>query len=129
MSISDSRKKRGRPSTGIGKAIGLRLYPELEATLDAWIEEQPDPKPSRPDAIRKLIDRGAKAEQFELFLPALFAFLEKVGPRAELKTLLVEMRLRGLLERDDIPEARKLLTMAENDPAAGKRTPKSKSDD
>lgn len=52
MSIADSSKKRGRPPTGIGKAIGLRLYPELDAGLDAWIADQPDPKPSRPEAIR-----------------------------------------------------------------------------
>jgi hypothetical protein len=57
-SIADSRKKRGRPKTGIGKPIGLRLYPELEARLDRWIKEQPAPKPSRPEAIRRLVERG-----------------------------------------------------------------------
>ena len=51
-SIVDSRKKRGRPVTGIGSSMGLRLYPELEIALDAWIAAQPDPKPSRPEAIR-----------------------------------------------------------------------------
>jgi hypothetical protein len=55
MSISDSNKKRGRPPTGIGKAIGLRLYPDLEALIDAWIAAQPDPKPSRPEAIRQIL--------------------------------------------------------------------------
>jgi hypothetical protein len=33
----------------------LRLYPELEAALDAWIAEQPEPKPSRPEAIRLIL--------------------------------------------------------------------------
>ena len=47
--------------TGIGKAIGLRLYPALDASLDAWIESQPDPKPSRPEAIRRLLERALKA--------------------------------------------------------------------
>lgn len=51
-SIPDSDKKRGRPATGIGPAIGLRLYPGLETALDAYIAAQPDPKPSRPEAIR-----------------------------------------------------------------------------
>ncbi|MGU3417755.1 hypothetical protein [Methylobacterium sp. D54C] len=60
MSIADSRKPRGRPPTGIGKAIGLRLYPKLEASLDAWIAEQPEPKPSRPEAIRRLLERTLK---------------------------------------------------------------------
>ena len=61
MSISDSSKKRGRPTTGIGKPIGLRLYPELDAALDAWIAAQSDPKPSRPEAIRELMQRGLGA--------------------------------------------------------------------
>lgn len=50
-----SRRGRGRPRTGIGAAIGLRLYPELEAELDAWIDGHEEPKPSRPEAIRQLI--------------------------------------------------------------------------
>jgi hypothetical protein len=60
----DSKKKketRGRPrgsrTTFIGKAIGLRLYPELESRLDAWVAEQDNP-PSRPEAIRLLMQLG-----------------------------------------------------------------------
>ncbi len=49
------KKKMGRPPTGIGRTIGLRLYPEMEAELEAWIAEQPDPKPSKPEAIRRLL--------------------------------------------------------------------------
>jgi hypothetical protein len=45
------RQPHRRAKTGIGPNIGLRLYPELEAALDAWIEAQPEPKPSGPDAI------------------------------------------------------------------------------
>jgi hypothetical protein len=53
--LSDSKKpKIGRPTTGIGKAIGLRLYPDLEAKIDAWCAQQPD-KLSRPEAIRRLL--------------------------------------------------------------------------
>jgi hypothetical protein len=36
----------------------VRLYPELQAKLDAWIERQPEPKPSRSEAIRRLIENG-----------------------------------------------------------------------
>jgi hypothetical protein len=56
-SISDNRKKRGRgrPRTGIGKPVGLRLYPELEKRIDAWALSQPD-NPGRPEAIRRLIE-------------------------------------------------------------------------
>jgi hypothetical protein len=49
------KRKRGRPPTGIGRNIGLRLYPEMEAAIDAWIARQPEPKPSRPEAIRRLV--------------------------------------------------------------------------
>jgi hypothetical protein len=56
-SISDSKKSRGRPKTGIGPAIGLRLYPDLEAKLEAWIARQPH-EPSRPEAIRQLLEQA-----------------------------------------------------------------------
>lgn len=61
--IADSGKKRrrGRPETGIGPAIGLRLHPDLSADLDEWIERQPDPKPSRPEAIRTLLRQALDA--------------------------------------------------------------------
>lgn len=49
------KKKMGRPPTGIGPVIGVRLYPDMQAELDEWIADQPDPKPSRPEAIRRLI--------------------------------------------------------------------------
>jgi metal-responsive CopG/Arc/MetJ family transcriptional regulator len=37
---------------------GLRMPPELGAAIDAWIERQPEPKPSRSEAIRRLIEKG-----------------------------------------------------------------------
>jgi hypothetical protein len=49
------KKKMGRPPTGIGRTIGLRLYPVEEAALEAWIARQPDPKPSNPEAIRRIL--------------------------------------------------------------------------
>jgi metal-responsive CopG/Arc/MetJ family transcriptional regulator len=30
----------------------------MQAKLDAWIARQPDPKPSRSEAIRRLIESG-----------------------------------------------------------------------
>jgi hypothetical protein len=54
MSIADIKKSRGRPRTGIGSPVGLRLYPDLEAKLDAWRGQQGD-SPSRPEAIRRLL--------------------------------------------------------------------------
>ncbi len=34
----------------------VRLNSELVSKLDAWIEAQPEPKPSRSEAIRRLLD-------------------------------------------------------------------------
>jgi hypothetical protein len=49
-------RSRGRPRTGIGANVGLRLYPEQEARVDAWIDAQKEPELRRPEAIRRLID-------------------------------------------------------------------------
>jgi Arc/MetJ-type ribon-helix-helix transcriptional regulator len=35
---------------------GFRMPPELEAKLDAWIEAQPEPRLSRSEAIRRLLE-------------------------------------------------------------------------
>jgi hypothetical protein len=59
-SIPVNKKSRGRPKTGIGPVIGVRLYPEMEGQLDAWIERQDD-SPSRPEAIRRLVQLGLTA--------------------------------------------------------------------
>jgi hypothetical protein len=58
----NKKNKRGRPPTGIGPVIGVRLYPEMQVELATWIERQPDPKPSRPEAIRRLIKKGLRTE-------------------------------------------------------------------
>src|SRR3954469_7333615 len=39
------------------------LLPPVLNNLDAWIAAQPDPKPSRPEAIRQLIELGLKADK------------------------------------------------------------------
>ncbi len=64
-----SKKKRGRPtlyegSKGKGAPqIGLRLPPAELASVDAWIKDQPKPKPTRPVAIRRLVELGLKAKE------------------------------------------------------------------
>lgn len=63
--ISDdvqSQKRRGRPATGTNQAIGVRM-PEGElARLDRWRAAQKD-LPSRPEAIRRLVQIGMEAAQ------------------------------------------------------------------
>ena len=61
-SILVNTKKRGRPATGRGDLVGVRIQPEQLAALDAWCAAQPDPKPSRPEAIRKILDRAPSVE-------------------------------------------------------------------
>jgi hypothetical protein len=58
-SIRDiAKKSRGRPkSTGLGTGILVRMHDQLDA-LDAWIAKQDDPKPTRPEAIRRLVGLG-----------------------------------------------------------------------
>jgi hypothetical protein len=36
----------------------VRLQPDHLAALDTWIAEQPEPKPSRPEAVRRLMELG-----------------------------------------------------------------------
>jgi hypothetical protein len=49
------RKKRGPPPTGQGTQIQVRLHADLLKPLDQWIKDQPQPKPSRPDTVRKAL--------------------------------------------------------------------------
>ena len=55
-SISAGTKRKGRPkTTGKGQQIGVRLLPPSLSALDAWIARQPEPRPSRPEAIRRIL--------------------------------------------------------------------------
>jgi hypothetical protein len=40
-----------------------RLHADLLRALDAWIESQPDPKPGRPEAIRRLLQFALNAKK------------------------------------------------------------------
>jgi len=61
-----SKAKKARPkgnkrgplrTTGKGKLIGVRVLPSLLARIDEWAKKQ-DGEPSRPDAMRQLIERA-----------------------------------------------------------------------
>ena len=54
------KKRRGRPPTG-GRRGGVmvRLEDDQFAALDRWIAKQDD-QPSRPEAIRRLVEIGLK---------------------------------------------------------------------
>jgi hypothetical protein len=42
--------------------IGVRFQADALAQLDGWISHKADPTLSRPEAIRRLIEAGLKAE-------------------------------------------------------------------
>jgi hypothetical protein len=59
-----TKKRRGRPvTTGKGTLVGVRLLDDPLATLDAWISKQQDQKPTRPEAIRRLVELGLRSKQ------------------------------------------------------------------
>ncbi|PZO73959.1 MAG: hypothetical protein DI632_13990 [Sphingomonas hengshuiensis] len=63
MSNNDVTKSRGRPATGKGQPVTVRLKPNQLAALDRWIEAQPEPRPTRPEALRRLAELTLEGEQ------------------------------------------------------------------
>jgi hypothetical protein len=55
QSINVIKKGRGRPATGQGTLIGVRLQPSQLKALDAWIDKQ-DVSLTRPEAIRAMME-------------------------------------------------------------------------
>jgi hypothetical protein len=61
-SISDNKKSRGRPKTGVGTLVGVRLDDSYLKSLDDWRRKQAD-LPTRPEAMRRLVELGLKAKK------------------------------------------------------------------
>jgi Arc/MetJ-type ribon-helix-helix transcriptional regulator len=40
--------------------LSVRIPAELHAAVAAWIEGQPDPKPSRSEAVRRLLEKALR---------------------------------------------------------------------
>jgi hypothetical protein len=60
MSTNNSAKKsKGRPTVD-SEAVNVRMQRNQIEKLDAWRREQPD-LPSRPEAIRRLLEKGLDA--------------------------------------------------------------------
>ena len=60
--LAKSDKKRGRPATGQGEPILVRLQPVQLGGLDRWIAHQDD-QLTRPEAIRRLVDLALAGTQ------------------------------------------------------------------
>ena len=50
----NAKKSRGRPIADT-EALTVRVHKMTLTKLDAWIAAQPEPRPSRPEAIRRLL--------------------------------------------------------------------------
>ncbi len=56
------QKKRGPPATGKGEPVVVRMHPPMLTELDDWIAKQKQPFPTRPEAIRRLVELGLKVK-------------------------------------------------------------------
>ena len=111
-SISDyPKKKRGRPPTGRDPMRGFRASDEFVERIDQWAELQPEPKPTRAEAIRRLLDKALADTPLS---PNLEERIAKVKAKAEmpipkrpspakgvavLEKGLAEVKLRKLVEK------------------------------
>lgn len=58
--MSKTKNRGGRPRVD-ATPITVRVPPRLLAALDAMIAEAPPPSPTRPEAIRQLVEDGLTA--------------------------------------------------------------------
>jgi metal-responsive CopG/Arc/MetJ family transcriptional regulator len=55
------KRKRGRPATGKDPVSAIRLSLPLRSAIEDWAKQQSD-KPSRSEAIRRLVEFALKAK-------------------------------------------------------------------
>ena len=60
--LQPKNRKRGRPPSGLGTPVQVRLKDDQLAAIDAWRRAQPD-LPNRPEALRRLAEIGIKASR------------------------------------------------------------------
>lgn len=51
--------------------VRVRLGPDLRAALDAWIARHPEPRPARPEAIRRLLAGSLGSNHPSTVVPGL----------------------------------------------------------
>lgn len=52
QTVQPQKRKRGPAPTGKGTPVQVRIQPPELKALDTWLAGQPEPRPSRPEAIR-----------------------------------------------------------------------------
>jgi hypothetical protein len=76
------KNKGGRPRVD-ARAIGLRLPPDQLDALDAWIAKLSDPKLTRPEAIRRLLQQALAVPQ-QHSIEDKIALAEKIIEKTEI---------------------------------------------
>lgn len=56
MESATQKARGGRPATGAGTSLNVRLHADLLGLLDVWITSQAKPHPSRPEAVRLILE-------------------------------------------------------------------------
>jgi hypothetical protein len=57
MSIDARKKNRGRPRVD-SEEVRARVERPLLIAIEQWIASQPEPRPTRPEAIRRLLEKA-----------------------------------------------------------------------
>jgi hypothetical protein len=78
MSIDGAKKSKGRPKVD-SEAVNVRMEREMIACVDEYRRSQPD-LPSRPEAIRRLVDDGLRMND-----PEIKAALEQAAFRRDVR--------------------------------------------
>jgi hypothetical protein len=60
--LQPRNRKRGRPPSGLGTPVQVRIKDDLLAAIDGWRRAQAD-LPNRPEAMRRLAEIGLKASK------------------------------------------------------------------
>ena len=93
---ASQKSGRGRPATGRGQTIGVRMHDEMLKRVDAWIETQSDPKPTRPEAIRVLVARGFVSDHYGELIDKALKIIADLA-REEDKTPALGVRVLEIL--------------------------------
>src|SRR5215467_2155339 len=59
--VTQKKRGRGRPATGQDPTLTVRLPMDLRSAIETWAKQQKD-RPSRSEAIRRLIELGLVAK-------------------------------------------------------------------
>jgi hypothetical protein len=94
-----AKKRRGPAPTGKGVQVVVRLQPDPLSALDKWAARQAD-KPTRAEAIRRLVERGLTGKTKARPSAALVADLaadaiDSLGPKVKAPARPVGKRLRA----------------------------------